>query len=219
MCTTTLAALFSRKSLWAMGLVLISPVVGCGHMNQTQTGAAIGGALGTAAGLGIGAATGNPRTGALVGGLAGAGIGGLIGNEADREERREQAMQQAAATATAAPQPLGLTDIVHLTQQGHDEQVIINQIRATGSTFQLSTADLDWLKANGVSPRVIAEMQTRQPVPVRVTPRAATSSTTIIYETPIWTPAVYPYPVVVRPVYVPPPRPPFVFIGGYYRCR
>ncbi len=200
-----------------MGLALISPVAGCGHMNQTQTGAAIGGALGTAAGLGIGAATGNPRTGALVGGLAGAGIGGLIGNEADREERREQAMQQAAAVTTA-PQRLGLTDIVHLTQQGHDEQVIINQIRATGSTFQLSTADLDWLKANGVSPRVIAEMQTRQPLPVSAAPRAATTSTTIIYETPLW-PPLYPYPVVVRPVYVPPPRPPFVFVGGFYRCR
>jgi surface antigen len=194
-------------------------------MNQTQTGAAIGGALGTAAGLGIGAATGNPRTGALIGGLAGAGVGGLIGNEADKEERRQQAaIEQATAAAAATPQKLGLTDIVHLTHQGHDEQVIINQIRATGSTFQLTTSDLDWLKANGVSPRVIAEMQSRPPAMVSMTPRATGgSTTTIIYDSgwsPWWVaPPIVATPVVVRPVYVPPPRPPVVFVGGYYRCR
>lgn len=211
--------------LWLMGCATLLGT-GCEHMNQTQTGAAIGGALGTAAGLGIGAATGHPRTGALVGGLAGAGIGGLIGNEADREERRQQVAveQAAAASATAAPQKLGLTDIIHLTQQGHDEQVIINQIRATGSTFQLTTSDLDWLKANGVSPRVIAEMQSRPPTLPAVAPRTGSSSTTtIIYESP-WSPwwvppPVVAAPVIVRPVYVPPPRPPVVFVGGFYRCR
>jgi hypothetical protein len=71
---------------WIVGIggVLLAGS-GCSHMNQAQTGAAIGGALGTAAGLGVGAATGNPRTGALIGGLAGAGIGGLIGNEATKK--------------------------------------------------------------------------------------------------------------------------------------
>ena len=208
---------------WVLIASLLAGVSGCAHMNQAQTGAAIGGALGTAAGLGVGAATGNPRTGALIGGLAGAGIGGLLGNEADKEERREQlALQQAASTAVSAPQKLGLTDIVHLTQQGHDEQVIINQIRATGSTFQLTTSDLDWLKANGVSPRVIAEMQSRPPV-LPSSGLRSSSSTTIIYESP-WSPwwvppPVVAAPVIVRPVYVPPPRPPIVFVGGFYRCR
>ena len=215
-----------KDRAWS-GWILIGGLMvggsGCAHMNQAQTGAAIGGALGTAAGLGVGAATGNPRTGALIGGLAGAGIGGLIGNEADKEERREQlALQQATATAVSAPQKLGLTDIVYLTQQGHDEQVIINQIRATGSTFQLTTSDLDWLKANGVSPRVIAEMQSRPPL-LPASGLRSSSSTTIIYESP-WSPWWVPPPIVaapiiVRPAYVPPPRPPIVFVGGFYRCR
>jgi len=217
---------FSSVRGWIVGIggVLLAGS-GCSHMNQAQTGAAIGGALGTAAGLGVGAATGNPRTGALIGGLAGAGIGGLIGNEADKEERRQQMeLQQAAVSTGNIPQRLGLTDIVHLTQQGHDEQVIINQIRATGSTFQLTTSDLDWLKANGVSPRVIAEMQSRPPVMPTLGSRSGSSTTTIIYESP-WSPwwvpppPVIATPVIVRPVCVPPPRPPIVFVGGYYRIR
>jgi hypothetical protein len=41
--------------------------------------------------------------------------------------------------------------------------VIINQIRTTGSTYQLSTEDLKQLRANGVSDNVIKEMQNRHP--------------------------------------------------------
>ncbi|MFO0824986.1 MAG: hypothetical protein U0792_18005, partial [Gemmataceae bacterium] len=85
--------------------------------------------------------------------------------------------------------------------QGHDDQVIINQIRATGSTFQLSGSDLDFLKSNGVSPRVMAEMQTARPAPARVYVREA------------------PPPAVVfeRPYYYPPP-PAVIFAPRPYYC-
>lgn len=183
--------------------------VGCEHMNNTEKGVGLGAATGAGLGLLAGAATGNPRTGAAIGGLVGAGLGGAIGSAADREEKQQRELQQALATAEvqAQQQRLGLTDVVHLSQAGHDEQVIINQIRTTGSTFQLTASDLDFLKNNGVSARVIAEMQAARPVSP-LAPRAA--PTTVIYQQP-----VYPAPVVVRPVYVPRPRPVMV-VGGCY---
>src|SRR5207248_5112937 len=154
---------------------------GCEHMNNTEKGAGIGGALGAGAGLAVGAATGNPRTGAAVGGLLGAGTGALIGNDVDRQEKRDRDFQQAAATAQAQAQAqrMGLTDVIHMVQQGHNDQIIINQIRASGSSFQLTPSDLDFLKNNGVSDRVIAEMQAARPVGRIVTP-VSPSGTTVI---------------------------------------
>jgi hypothetical protein len=188
---------------------------GCSSMNNTEKGAGIGGALGTAAGLGIGAATGNPRTGAVIGGLAGAGTGALIGNQADKEERRERDIQHATAVATAQAQQqrMGLFDVVDLTRKGHDDQVIINQIRATGSTFQLTASDLDHLKNEGVSSRVITEMQAARPVSPLAT-RVVSQPTVVVHE------PVYPAPVIVAPrPYCYGPRP-VVFVGGHYHhCR
>ena len=183
---------------------------GCEHMNNTEKGAGIGGALGAGAGLAVGAATGNPRTGAAVGGLLGAGTGALVGNDIDRQEKRDREIQQAVATADAQAQQqrMGLTDVVHLAQQGHDDQVIINQIRTSGSTFQLAPSDLDYLKNSGVSSRVIAEMQAARlsPLATRVVgPR----TTTVIYE-----PVYAPPPVFIGPAYCRPR--PHIYIGGHF---
>ena len=185
---------------------------GCEHMNNTEKGAGIGGALGAGAGLAVGAATGNPRTGAAVGGLLGAGTGALVGNDVDRQERRDREIQQAVATADAQAQSqrMGLTDVVHLAQQGHDDQVIINQIRSSGSSFQLAPSDLDYLKNSGVSARVIAEMQAaRSPLATRV---AEPRTTTVIYE-----PVYAPPPVFIGPAYCRPR--PAIFIGGHFHPR
>ena len=181
---------------------------GCSSMNNTEKGAGIGGALGAGAGLAVGAATGNPRTGAAVGGLLGAGTGALIGNDVDRQEKRDRDVQHAVATAQAQAQSqrLGIADVLHMSQQGHDDQVIINQIRATGSSFQLTPSDLDMLKNSGVSNRVIAEMQAARPVSPIAT-RVVTQPTTVIYEQPYYPPP--PAAVIVAP------RPYYGY--GYYR--
>ena len=149
---------FSRYGL-LLGLVaLAAGSGGCSSMDNTTKGAGIGGALGTGAGLAIGAATGNPKTGAVVGGLLGAGVGAAVGNDKDNQIQETREIQQATVAANAqAQQRMGMTDVIHMVQQGHDEQVIINQIRNSGSSFQLSANDLDFLKSNNVPPRVIAE--------------------------------------------------------------
>ena len=157
----------TRARSFLLAALAAAGLTGCSHMNNTEKGLGLGGLLGAGVGTAVGAAAGDPGTGAVVGGLVGAGVGGIAGNAADREDQHRREVQQAAAVANAqaAQQQLGITDVVHMVQGGHDEQVIINQIRSSGSSFQLSPADLDFLKANGVPPRVIVEMQNARPVP------------------------------------------------------
>src|SRR5438093_978203 len=171
---------------------------GCSTTDNTTKGAGIGGAIGTGAGLAVGAATHHPILGAAVGGLTGAGVGAAVGADKDEKIQEKRDIQYATAVANAqAQQRMGITDVIHMVQQGHDEQVIVNQIRTTGSTFQLSPNDLDFLKANNVPPRVIAEMQNAHAQPVLVG---------------------RPRPVVVRegPDVVYAPGPPVVVVGRPY---
>jgi Glycine zipper len=176
---------------------------GCASMNNTERGALGGGVVGTAAGAGIGALTGRPGVGAVVGGLAGTATGALIGNEADKDDNRRREIAQAAALADAQAQQqrMGLADVISLSRAGHSDQVIVNQIRSTRSTFQLAASDLDMLKNEGVSQPVIAEMQASRPAvaPTRVIVREPRP--TVIYESP---PPVYVRPA---PVFVYGPRP------------
>lgn len=101
--------------------------------------------------------------------------------------------------AGAPPRVMGITDVAQMSQAHVSDDVIISQIHATGSAFQLSSTDLVWLKQNAVSDRVVAEMQaTTGAVPG---PGQA---------------------VVGAPVYVVDPPPPPVYVGfgyGYYRHR
>ena len=184
-------------------LAAIAAAGGCSTMDNTTKGAGIGGVLGTGAGLALGAATGNPKTGAVVGGLLGAGVGAAVGNDKDNQIQDRRDLQQATAVANAqAQQRMGMTDVIHMAQQGHDEQVIINQIRNSGSTFQLSANDIDFLKTNNVPSRVIVEMQNAKGSAVLVRPArpiVIREEPTVIYRDP----------------------PPVVFVGSprpyYYR--
>jgi hypothetical protein len=156
---------YSFRAIGLIVAVLTVGASGCSTMDNTSKGAGIGGALGTGAGLAVGAATHPPLLGAAVGGLTGAGVGAAIGNDQDRVDQQKRDFQQATAVANAqAQQRMGMTDVIAMVQQGHDEQVIINQIRNTGSVFQLSPSDLNYLKQNNVPSRVIVEMQTARPV-------------------------------------------------------
>ncbi|MCE9561360.1 MAG: complement resistance protein TraT [Planctomycetes bacterium] len=185
--------------------------VGCSTMNNTEKGAAVGGGIGTVAGAGLGAITHHPVAGAIVGGVTGAAIGGITGADKDDRQERARDVQQAQAVATQAQQRmLTVPDVVHLAQQGHAEQVIINQIRATGSSFQLTAGDLDYLKNNGVTDRVIAEMQTARPSPTAVVVQPQPGPT-VIYERPYYSRPYYPAPVIIAP------RPYYGYGYGYRR--
>ncbi|MBO0700854.1 MAG: hypothetical protein J2P46_20835 [Zavarzinella sp.] len=180
---------------------------GCSTMSHTAEGAGIGGAIGAGTGAIIGkASNGKAGQGALVGGLIGAGVGGLIGNEKDQQEKREMQAkaEQAQAQAHAAATQMGIADVIQWTKDGRSDNVIINQIRTTGSTYQLSSEDVRLLSANGVSDQVIMEMQNRRPemYPRRRLVPVATG------------PVIYAPPPVY---YVPPPPPPSFGVGVQFR--
>ncbi len=155
----------AKRILLSTGLLAIVGLsTGCESMSNTAKDGLIGGGIGA----GLGAAAGGGK-GALIGGLAGTAIGGLIGNDADNQQKHAQQARvmaaEAQANAVQGPQ-VGITDVIQMTKQGQREDIIINQIRGTNSTFQLSMADISLLQENQVSPNVIAEMQTRRPMRV-----------------------------------------------------
>jgi hypothetical protein len=200
--------------LFVSGVTLSS--VGCSSM--AGTGALAGGGIGAATGALIGHATGNPKTGAVLGTALGAGVGTVIGADADeRKQKREDEVRLAEANAAAAnaPQfngPLGMTDVIALSEQGVSDDVIINYLRQTNSTFKLSPNDLAFLREKKVTDRVVNEMINsgtrvgiRQAAPRTVIVQEQ-APTTIIYERPY------------RPIYYAPP-PPIGFGFSYRRYR
>jgi hypothetical protein len=135
-------------------LVTLLCTCGCSNMNNTQADALGGGVLGAA----VGAIAGGPRhalAGAAIGGAAGAGTGALIGHSQDQAEKRAA---DARAAALANP-PLSLEQIAQMAQNHTADSLIINQIRVSGSVYQLTPDQITWLKAQGVSDPVVAEMQ------------------------------------------------------------
>lgn len=165
-----------RIARWLAGAVL--PVVlvsGCQSMNNTEKGALAGGGLGAGAGALIGHATGHTGAGAVIGGLTGGLLGGAIGNDADKEKARQERL------AAATPPPLQLTDVASMAQQHIGDTIIINQIRTTGSSYHLTADQIVWLRQQGVSETVIAEMQASA---YRAPRRVYTPAPVVVYEPP-----------------------------------
>jgi hypothetical protein len=144
-------------------------VCGCESMNNTEKGAGIGGLFGAGMGALIGKATGHTGAGALIGAGAGAATGALVGNAADKAEHKAEAAQVAAANAQAARQ-MSILEVVQLAHSHVSDDVIISQIRTTGSRFQLTSNDTIMLKQQGVSDAVVEEMLRSANRPVAVYP-------------------------------------------------
>ena len=151
-----------RFARWFAGVAL--PVVvlsGCQSMNNTEKGAVAGGAAGAGVGALVGHATGHTGAGAVIGGLTGGLLGGAIGNDVDKEKARQERI------AAAEARRLAITDVASMAQQHISDGIIINQIRTTGSVYNLSADEIVWLRGQGVSEAVIAEMQATAYRPVR----------------------------------------------------
>jgi hypothetical protein len=178
---------------------------GCASLNNAEKGALGGGTLGGVAGGVIGHQLGHTVEGAAIGGGLGLLAGALFGHTVDESERKTEARIQAAAAQ--AWTPLGLTDVIQMAQQHISDDLIINQIRASGAVYTLSANDIYLLKSNGVSDAVVREMQAT----------AYRSPRRVYTATP-----VYPAPVC-EPVYVYEAPPPPVSFGigytRYGRCR
>jgi len=198
-----------RRVVGIIGIFIAVSSAGCSGMSNTMKGGLAGGLIGGGVGTAVGSLSGNPGAGAIIGAGAGSLLGGVAGNDVDQEQKQqmEGRVIQAEATAAAAQArnqapPLGITGVAQLAQQGFGDDVIINQIRSTNSTFNLSTSDLTWLKQSNVSDGVIAFMQTCQPSQTVIAPPRRV----IVEQQPIFVqepgPVFYARPY--RPVYVSP---------------
>jgi hypothetical protein len=150
---------------------------GCDSLSHTENGALAGGAIGAGTGALIGNMTGHAGGGALIGAGVGALSGGLIGHAADKSEQRAEAAQ--------ANRSLGMVDIVQMAQSHVSDDLIVSQIRSTGSVFHLSGQDTIWLKQNGVSDGVVQEMMaTAYRYPRRVYSAAPTQAVYVVEPAP-----------------------------------
>ena len=190
-------------------VLALSPFLsGCSEMSKTAQGAGIGAGLGAVSGAVIGKANnGKAGQGALIGAAVGGVLGGLVGNDADRidREKKDAQLLDAQARAGQAGSQMGIADVIQLAKEGRSDDLIINQMRTTASTYQLSTEDLRLLSSNGVSDRVIMEMQSRRPE------KAVRYAPAPYRERIIYTPA--PPPIY----YLEPPPPPGFAVGVQIR--
>jgi outer membrane lipoprotein SlyB len=154
-----------------LGTALAPLVLAAGCETHAGTGMLAGGAIGALAGGAIGAATHHAGTGALIGAAAGTAVGGLAGASEDHHERQQEIRAEARRN-------MGLQDVVNLTKDGTSDEIIMNQIRTSGTVFHLTGDEIHWLKQSGVRDCVIETMQAtanqppvvymQQPPPPRV---------------------------------------------------
>ncbi len=140
----------STKLLFLAAIPFLS---GCD--SNTGTGALIG----AGAGMGAGALISPTPAGVLIGGAVGAAGGAAIGAAIDASDRK-QIEKQSPQTLKRIDQgeQLSINDIKKMSQAGISEDKIIGTIHSTGSTYHLTSADIQDLKAAGVSQRVIDYM-------------------------------------------------------------
>jgi hypothetical protein len=128
---------------------------------NTERGAVIGGLGGALAGAAIGKHNGETAAGALIGGAVGLITGSAIGNAQDAAQARQQAyyQQQAIYQQQQVSRAVSPQDVVMLTQNGVDPQIIITQIHANGVSRRIEVSDVIALHQQGVCEPVINAMQ------------------------------------------------------------
>ena len=143
-------------------LILSSGVIlaafGCQNaQTKTGEGAAIGGILGAAVGGIVGHQSGHGWEGAAIGAGAGALTGAVVGSSIPKNQQGTATQAQSAQTAN--PNQMSIQQIIDLSKQGANENVIIDKIRLSNSKFALTATDTAYLKEQGVSQKVIDVMQ------------------------------------------------------------
>ena len=155
-------------------LLVLLPMVGLCPMKafcqgNTERGAVIGGLGGALAGAAIGKHNGETTAGALLGGAVGLIAGSAIGKAQDDAQARQQAIYQHQMQQQAL-RTVSLQDVVIMTQNGVDPQIIITQIHRNGVTRRIEVSDVIALHQQGVCEPVINAMQNASVAPVYTRP-------------------------------------------------
>jgi uncharacterized protein YcfJ len=148
-----------KAFLFLICVALAVSNTGCASSpNRTAEGAVIGGAVGAGAGAIIGHQSGETGEGAALGGLVGALAGSLVGSQVQKQPAAVSQANPPGQVSAANPNQMSIQQIVDLSKQGVHEDVIVDKIRLTNSRFTLSADDLNYLKNQGVSQKVINSM-------------------------------------------------------------
>lgn len=141
-------------SVVAAGVAIIMGCCGCqSAKTRTAEGSVIGGLLGAAAGGIIGHQSGHGTEGALIGAATGAVAGGVVGSQIEKPG------QEQAAAQSAPSSQMSVAEVLDLSRQGVNEDIIIDRIKTSGTVLALSQNDISYLRQQGVSERVIAALQ------------------------------------------------------------
>lgn len=137
-------------------LMFVFIAAGCQtNKSRASEGAGIGGVVGAVTGGIIGYQSGHPIEGAAIGGAAGAGGGAIIGAQIKKPTQDTQSQSQSSTQIT-------IQQIVNWTKQGVSSDEIISKIKSSNPRYSLTADDIDYLKRQGVSQRVIETMQDYQ---------------------------------------------------------
>ncbi|MDN3507349.1 MAG: YMGG-like glycine zipper-containing protein [Simkaniaceae bacterium] len=136
-----------------LGVICIGLLVS-GCATKGQTGALVGTGVGAGAGYLIGGGTG-----ALIGAGVGAVGGGLIGSSLDQRDQ-DNLQRQSSSTYKRADngEQLSINDVIAMSNAGISDSKIIELLQKTNSRYVLSTNQIDFLRREGVSERVINYM-------------------------------------------------------------
>ena len=202
----------TKRTILSVGLIvtcLCCPnVLGQSYRNQD---AGFGGLAGAVVGGIIGHQNDEVAEGALIGGAVGAIAGGLVGNNKDRQVQQHRYYQQQARRQAQhqnwqrqqVARAVSIDDVVHLSQSGVSDSVILNQIRTNGVSDRVGTPQIIAMHNQGVSEPVITAMQSG--LSSTTLARVPRTETIVVEKTP---PVIVreQVRVVPRQVYVPPPR-------------
>ncbi len=190
---------------------------GCQSPYRSDQGALFGGLLGAGTGALVGSAVGHTGAGAALGAGVGALSGAVVGNQIDQIDAQNRAQIEAQMGRQVRSGAVTIDDVVAMNKAGVSQELIVNHVRAQGMTGPLQATDLIYLQQQGVSPTVVAAMQT-QPAPTMI----AAPPPTIVAAGP-------PPPVVVvrdpwydpwcRPRYYCPPGPGVRWGVSFSDCR
>lgn len=142
------------KKYFYLFVILTFIIVACGcQSNKTRVaeGAGIGGTVGAIAGGVLGYQSGHPLQGAAIGAAVGAGTGAIVGSQIDKPTANTQNLSSSSQ--------ITMQQIVDWTKQGLSSDEIIAKIKAANPKYSLTADDIDYLKKQGVSQRVIETMQ------------------------------------------------------------
>lgn len=153
-----------KTEAFLLSLAILFAGAGCqSSPNRTGEGALMGGLLGAGAGAIIGNQAHDRdqgRTqGALIGGVVGALGGALAGSQVQKQPQQQPQQQTVQQAQAANPNQMPIQQIVDMSKQGVNEDVIVDRIRMSNSKYSLSVTDVEYLRGQRVTQKVISAMQ------------------------------------------------------------